>query len=112
MHNDTSITARKIFRSKIIKAAELDYKHKFRYINMFLAIIDGVFIMPKVQHHKDTTFKSVNKPRNKDRIGCGTNDYEKKRKDYKNMRERKYGLLDEYIENLDTPVIRRYYNSI
>ena len=75
---------------------------------MLLAIIDGVFIMPKVQHHKDTTFKSVNKPRNIERTGCGTNDYEKKRKDYKNMRERKYGLLDEYIENLDTPVIRRY----
>ena len=108
MHNEISITARKIFKSKIIKAAEHDYKYKFRYINMFLAIIDEVFIMPKVQHHDDTTFKSVNKPRNKERIGWGTKDCEKKKKDYRNMRERKYGLLDEYIENLNTPVIRRY----
>ena len=38
--------------------------------------------MPKVQHHKDTTFKSVNKPRNIERIGCGINNYEKKKKDY------------------------------
>ena len=68
--------------------------------------------MPKVQHHNDTTFKSVNRPRNVESIGCGINNHEKKKKDSKNVRDRKYGLLDEYIENLDTPVIRRYYNSI
>ena len=41
----------------------------FRYINMFLAITDEVSIMPKIDHHDDTTFKSINKPRIKERIG-------------------------------------------
>ena len=59
MHNETPITARKIFKSKIIRAAEHKYKYKFRYINMFLAIIDDVFIMPKIEHHDDTTFRSI-----------------------------------------------------
>ena len=54
MNNESTITARKIFRSKIIKAAEHHYKYKFRYINMFLAIIDEVlcrrFNIIKIQH--------------------------------------------------------------
>ena len=99
MHNETLLNARKILRSKIIKAAEEKFKNTFRYINMFLAIIDEVFIMPKIDHHDDTTFKSINKPRIKERIGWGIKNYEKKRKEYSNMKRRKHGLLDEYLEN-------------
>ena len=51
-NSETEIKARKIFKKRIIKAAQ-KYSTKFRYINIFNAIIDDVFIMPNVDHHDD-----------------------------------------------------------
>ena len=79
---------------------------------MFLAIVDEVFIMPQIDHHDDATFKSVKKPRIKERIGRGTKGYEKKRKEYSSMKERKHGLMDEYLENLDTPVDQSQFSFL
>ena len=92
----------KYYDQKLLEQLKKALRKKFRYINMFFAIIDEVLVMPKIDHRDDTTFKSINKPRIIERIGWGTKNYEKKRKEHSNMKERKHGLMDEYLENLDT----------
>ena len=59
LRNETTIKARKIFRKRINKLAHL-YNKKFRYINIFNAIIDDVFIMPNVHHDDDTMLTYLN----------------------------------------------------
>ena len=53
LKNETTIKARKIFKKRINKSAQL-YSTKFRYRNIFDTIIDDVFIMPNVNNHDDT----------------------------------------------------------
>ena len=50
-----------MFKERIINAAN-DFSKTFKYINMFIAIIDEVFIMPLINHYHDTKLSSYNKP--------------------------------------------------
>ena len=59
---DTIQLARKLFKRKIIKA-EGNYNRQFPYINIFITIIDDVFVVSNVDHHDDTVLISLNVPR-------------------------------------------------
>lgn len=54
IHSKKLDKARKILKERIIKAAN-NFAQTFRYINMFLAIIEDVSVMPNVEHHDDAT---------------------------------------------------------
>ena len=51
-----------MFKERIIKAAN-KFSQNFKYINMFIAIIDEVFIMPQINDYNDRTLSSYNKPK-------------------------------------------------
>ena len=52
--NETLRKSRKILKERIIKAAN-KFSQTFKYINMFISIIDEVFVMPNVDHHDEST---------------------------------------------------------
>ena len=107
LKNETTIYARKIFKRRMNKSAQL-YSTKFRYINIFNAIIDDVFIMPNVNHHDDTILTYLNRPHIKETLGW-TNQQNKRKSDILyDMRESKLGVSNKYIGNVDTPVLKRY----
>ena len=68
IYNETLEKSRKILKERIIKAAN-KFSQTFKYINMFLAIIDEVFIMKHFHHHEEATLSSFNKPNERDTIG-------------------------------------------
>ena len=107
LKNETTIKARKIFKRRINKSAQL-YSTELRYINIINAIIDDVLIMPNVKHHDDTMLTYLNRPHIKETLGW-TNQQNKRKSDLlSDMRERKVGVSNKYIENVDTPVLKRY----
>ena len=53
LKNKSIIQARQSLKKRMIKSAE-KYNQKFKYVNIFNAIIDDVFIMPQINHHVDT----------------------------------------------------------
>ena len=75
---------------------------------MFIAIIDEVFIMPQINHHNDTTLSSYNKPNERNFIEWNEKVAKRKFDDYRNMHHRKFDMMEEYLENIKTPVIKRY----
>ena len=99
--------ARKAFKKRIVKAAN-EFKTQFKYIYMFQTIIADVFIMPYITHHDETTLTYLATPANRDTIGCSSIEYNRKVNKLSDLRARKIGVENEYIENIDTPIAKRY----
>ena len=95
------------FKKRIVKAAN-GFNIQFKYITIFEAIIDDVFIMPYINHHKDTKLTYLATPHIKDTIGCSSIEYIRKTHKLSDLRARKIGIQNEYIENVDTPIARKY----
>ena len=53
LRKETVCDARQTFKKRITKSAN-KYNLQFKYITIFEAIIDDVFIMPHIRHHNDT----------------------------------------------------------
>ena len=97
----------KMFKERITKAAN-NFSRTFKYINLFIAIIDEVFIMPQINHYNDTTLSSYNKPNERNFIEWNEKVSKRKCDHYWNMHRRKFDINDEYLENINTPVVKRY----
>ena len=109
IHRDhfTVSKARKTFHKRIVEAAN-EFNTQFKYIYIFQTIIANVFIMPYINHHDDTAFTYLATPTIKDTIGCSSIEYNRKIYKLSDLRARKIGVENEYIENIDTPIVRRY----
>ena len=109
IHRDHLIIpkARKEFRKRIVKAAN-EFKTQFRYTYMFKTIIADVFIMPYITHHDDTKLTCLATPTIRDTIGCSSIEHNRKTMRLSDLRARKIGVENEYIENIDTPIAKRY----
>ena len=59
--------------------------------------------MPYINHHDDTKLTYLATPNIKDTIGCSGIEYK-----LSDLRARKVGVENEYIENIDTPIAKRY----
>ena len=75
---------------------------------MFIAIIDEVFVIPDVDHHDDVKLSSFNKPNEGNAIEWTDKEYKRKLNNYWDMQPRKFDMMDEYLENIDTPVVKQY----
>ena len=102
-----SINCRCTFKKRIIKAAN-EFNIQFKYINIFETIIADVFIMPYINHHDDTMFTYLATPHIKDTIGCSSIECNRKTHKLSDLRARKIGIENVYIENVDTPIARKY----
>ena len=71
------IKARQSFKKRITKSAE-KYNQKFKYINIFNAIIDDLFIMPRVNHHADTILTYLSRSHIKEQLGWNSAEYRRK----------------------------------
>ena len=103
----TVAKARKTFTKRIVEAAN-ELNTQFKYIYIFKTIIADVFIMPYINHHDDTAFTYLATPDIKDTIGCSSIEYNRKIHKLSDLRARKIGIHNEYIENVDTPIARKY----
>ena len=97
---NTMVQSRKIFKERIIKAA-YKFSHTFKYINMYIAMSD-------IDHHNDTTISSFNKPNERNTIELTKKTYRRKFDNYHDMHRRIFDMMDEYLENIDTPVVKKY----
>ena len=61
LRNKSKLEARKSFKRRIKKSAD-KYNQQFRYIDIFNAITDDVFIMPQINHHDNTMLTYLSKP--------------------------------------------------
>ena len=52
--------------------------------------------------------KNIATPTIKDTIGCSSIEYNRKISKLSDLRARKVGVENEYIENIDTPIAKRY----
>ena len=105
--HETVDEARHTFKKGIIKAAN-EFNIQFKYITIFETIIADVFIMPYIIHHDDTRLTYLATPHIKDTIGCSSIEYNRKIHKLSDLRARKIGIHNEYIENVDTPIARKY----
>ena len=99
--------ARHTFKKRIIKAAN-EYNLQFKYIKIFEAIVADVFVMPYINHHDDTILTYLATPDIIDTIGYNSVEYNRKTHKLSDMRARKVGIQNEYVENVDTPILQRY----
>ena len=99
--------ARYRFKKRIVKAAN-EFNIQFKYITIFEAIIADVFIMPYINCHEDTKLTYLSTPHIKDTIGYSSIEYNRKTHKLSDLRARKIGIQNEYIENVDTPIARKY----
>ena len=105
--------ARYTFKKRIVKAAnEFSIQFKYIYIYIFETIIADVFIMSYINHHDDTVFTYLATPHIKDTIGCSSIEYNCKTYKLSDLRARKIGIKNEYIENVDTPIARKCHIRI
>ena len=105
--HETVDEARYRFKKRIVKAAN-EFTLQFKYIKIFEAIISDVFIMPYINHHDDTILTYLATPDIIDTIGCSSIEYNRKTHKLSDLRARKRGIQNKYIENVDTPIVRRY----
>ena len=106
LKNKTVCQARQSFKKCIIKSAN-EYNLQFKYVNIFEAIIADVLIMPYICHHDDTILTYLSTPDIIESIGCSSVEYNRKTYKLSDMRARKIGIQNEYMKNVDTPVIRK-----
>ena len=64
--------------------------------------------MPYITHHDDTELTYLATPTIRDTIGCSSIEYNRKISKLSDLRARKIGVENEYIENIDTPIAKRY----
>ena len=64
--------------------------------------------MPYINHHEDTKLTYLATPHIKDTIGCSSIEYNRKTHKLSDLRARRIGIQNEYIENVDTPIARKY----
>ena len=64
--------------------------------------------MPYITHHDDTKLTYLATPTIRDTIGCSSIKYNRKTSKLSDLRARKIGVENEYIENIDTPIAKRY----
>ena len=107
LRNKTVCQVRQSFKKCIIKSAN-KYNLQFKYIKIFESIIADVSIMPYICHHDDTILTYLSAPDIIESIGCSSVEYNRKTYKLSDMRARKMGIQNEYMENVDTPVIKKY----
>ena len=108
IHHDhaTVAKARKEFKKRILEASD-EFKQQFKYYRMFETIIANVFIMPYINHHDDTELTYLATSAIRDTIGCSSMEYNRKTYMLSDLRARKIGVENEYIENIDRSEERR-----
>ena len=64
--------------------------------------------MPQINHHDDTMLTYLNKSHIKEPLGWNSVEYRPKTDILSDMRARKIDVCNEYMENIDTPVLKKY----
>ena len=80
-----------------------------RYINIFTTIIDDVFIILNVDHHDDAILISLNISHVQERTGWT---HPGKSGKYRDMRNRRLGISNEYVESIYSPMKQQYHYTI
>ena len=65
--------------------------------------MENAYIMPRINHNTDSRIKTLNNDEIQVNARFNNREFDRKSNIYKDMRNRKIGLNEEYFENIPTP---------
>ena len=64
--------------------------------------------MPQIDHHNDAILTYLSRSHIKEQLDWNSAEYRRKTDKLSDMRARKIDVCNEYMENVDTPVLKKY----